>query len=99
VRHAAIEVLSEILTFAAFDIPIRLLFLDQAVKLLSPSSDAEIAGMIEALSLYGIKDVFVEGESLVEWGMTEECVSEQVRTLPRSEVSAFIRTHRGVIGV
>ncbi len=97
VRQVAIEVLSQILTFAAFDVPLRLLFLDQAAKLVSPETDPEIHGMIEALSLYGVRDVFVEKESLADWGMTEESLSEKVMTISRADVFTFIRTHLGII--
>ncbi|MEN9681272.1 MAG: hypothetical protein RLZZ627_1165 [Pseudomonadota bacterium] len=97
VRQVALEVLSEILTFAAFDVPLRLLFLDQAAKLLSSETDSEIHGMISALSLYGVRDVFVERESLTDWGVTEESLSEKVMTISRADVFTFIRTHRGVM--
>jgi tRNA 2-thiouridine synthesizing protein C len=98
-RQVAIEVLSEILTFAAFDIPLRLLFLDQAIMLLMPGIDPEISGMMATLPLYGITDVFVEKESLIECGMTLDHVPEKFERLARSEISTFIQMHQRVMGV
>ena len=97
-RQVAIEVLSEILTFAAFDIPLRVLFLDRAAKLLITGADPEIYGMIEAFSLYGVSEVFVERESLIECGVDEQSVPGNVIILRRAEISHFIRMHRRVMG-
>lgn len=95
-RQVAMEVLSEILTFAAFDIPIRLLFLDQGIMLLMPGSDPQITGMMATLPLYGITDVFVEKESVLECGINVDSLPENVGRLPRSEIHTFMQMHQRV---
>jgi sulfur relay (sulfurtransferase) DsrF/TusC family protein len=97
-RQAAIEVLSELMTFAAFDLPLRVLFLDQAAKMLVPEVDPEISGMVSALALYGISDLFVETESLEVMGVAISGLSLQVNSLPRGEISGFIQSHQRVFG-
>ncbi|MEY4685556.1 MAG: sulfurtransferase complex subunit TusC [Pseudomonadota bacterium] len=98
-RQATMEVLSEIMTFAAFDVPLRLLFLDRGVRLLSSEIDPQIAGMMMALPLYGVADLFVERESLDAIEIASSALNEQVISVPRSEISRFIFQHKGVMGV
>lgn len=96
-HQLAVEVLSEIMTFAAFDVPLRVLLLDNGVTLLSHDVDSEISGMLKALPLYGVSEIFVEKESLLDWGLHEADLAEGVMTLSRAEVADFILTHEGVI--
>lgn len=94
-RHAAIEVLSEILTFAAFEIPLRILLLDRAAMLCSPDVDAELAGMVAAWPLYGVSQVFVENESLNDCALDPSVLPESIRTLPRAEVLNLLHCSKG----
>ena len=97
-RQAAIEVLSEVMTFAAFDVPLRLLFLDRGAKLLSAAHDPELSGMLSALSLYGVDELFVEIESCEAERGDSPCHALSVREIPRLGISDFILSHRRVIG-
>ena len=97
-RQAAIEVLSELMTFAAFDVPLRVLFLDQAAKMLVPGIDPEISGMVSALGLYGVSDLFVETESLEVMDVALSGLSLLVDRLPRGEIPGFIHSHQRVFG-
>lgn len=97
-HQAVIEVLSEVMTFAAFDIPLRLLFLDEGVKLLASDTDPQISGMLSALPLYGVSEFFVETESLVALGNASVNPTLGLSKLPRGKVSAFILSHERVLG-
>ncbi len=97
-RQLAIEVLSEVMTFAAFDVPLRLLFLDQGAKLLISGIDSEISGMLSALPVYGISELFVEKESLETMGISGSALATEVGVLGREEVSDFFLSHEKVFG-
>lgn len=97
-HQIAMEVISEILTFAAFDVPLRVLFIDRGVMLFSPGIDSEIAGMIAALPLYGVTDLFIERESLEDCGLASVVLPEGATTLLRAEVPDFLHQHSGVMG-
>lgn len=96
-REVAIEVLSEIMTFAAFDVPIRLLFLDQGVILLSSGIDPDLAGMMKALPLYGVTELFVERESLEAMEIPYSNGELSLTPLFRADVPQFILQHQGLM--
>lgn len=90
------ETLDMVLTAAAFDQTVRLLFLDDGVFQLKQGQKPEaigfkhIAPMFWALELYDIEELWVEEESLRERGLTTEGLLLPVRLLPRRQVPAFI---------
>lgn len=97
-RQAAIEVLSEVMTFAAFDVPLRLLFLDQGAKLLLAGKDPELSGMLSALALYGVSELFIETASCEAAAGDSLSHALAVSEIPRLGISDFILSHRRVIG-
>ncbi|HAZ42278.1 MAG TPA: hypothetical protein DCY52_08405 [Methylococcaceae bacterium] len=97
-RQLAIEVLSEIMSFAAFDVSLSLLFLDRGAYLLSPEIDAEIAGMMAALPLYGVTELYVEKESLEALALTPFTLADRVISLPRAEICQWMLQYQGVLG-
>ena len=96
-RQLAIEVLSEIMSFAAFDVPLSLLLLDRGAYLLSPEIDAEVAGMMAALPLYGVTKLYVEQESLEALELTPFTLADRVISLPRAEFCQWILQYPGVL--
>ncbi|AEG00093.1 sulfurtransferase complex subunit TusC [Methylomonas methanica] len=91
------ETLDQILTTAAFDQSVAVLFLDDGVFQLKTRQDSQVmvlkntAAIFTALELYEIKDVFVEAESLADRGVGLDDLILPVRTIPRADVNALIR--------
>jgi len=97
------ETLDFVLTTAAFDQTVRLLFLDDGVFQLKHGQRPEaigfkhIAPIFGALQLYDIEELWVEEESLRERGLTAEGLILPVRLLSRRQVAAFISTQDIVV--
>lgn len=93
------EALDQLLTTAAFDQVVTVLFLDDGVLQLKRGQDAARLGrrdtlaVLQALSLYDVERVFVEHESLLERGLIELDLSLQVQVIPRREVSVLLASH------
>lgn len=92
------ETLDMIMTAAAFDQTVTLLFLDDGVYQLKHSQDAEspdfppLARWWDALSMYGVDDLRVEAESLEERALCPDDLGRLVRPVARTAVAALIRT-------
>jgi tRNA 2-thiouridine synthesizing protein C len=90
------ETLDMVLTTAAFEQPVALLFLDDGVYQLKRGQRPEAAGLpavaplFEALELYDVRAVLVERESLEERGLTEADLVIPVEPVGRAEVAALI---------
>lgn len=93
------ETLDQILTTAAFDQAVTLVFVDDGVLQLKQGQNASgqrlknTAAMMSALALYGVEQVYVEQESLAARGLVAEDLCLPVRILPRSQVNDLIRQH------
>ena len=91
------EMLDIIMTAAAFDQEISILFLDNAVFQLKQQQSPEQAGLkntaaiFKALPLYGINALCVETESLQERGLNPDKLSEAVLEIPRNKVGEFFK--------
>lgn len=90
------ESLDQVLTAAAFDQQVAVLFLDDGVMQLragqappvsGPRSLAPIFGLLE---VYGIVEVWAERESLDEREMSVDGLVISVKALPRSAVPGLI---------
>ena len=102
VRHppqqgiALSESLDLMMTVAAFDQSVRVLFLDDGVfSLKSGQSHSNpavkpSASMFGALEVYDIKELFVEVESLTERGLTVENLILPARLIRRTEIAGLI---------
>lgn len=90
------ECMDIVLTAAAFEQSVNLLFIDDGVHLLNKEqcpgwiSAKHIAPLFQALDIYEVDDVWVEEESLQEAGITPEALSVSARLLPRSRVAKLI---------
>ena len=90
------ECLDLILTAAAFDQPVSLLFVDDGVYQLKTRQQPEsqglkdIAAIFSALELYDVQDLFVETESLQSRNLQVDDLQLPVKCLPRQALSEFI---------
>lgn len=92
------EMLDIILTVAAFDQPVSLLLLDDAVFHLKQGQQPagvgmrDTAAMFKVLELYDVKAVYIEAESLHERGLAVQDLFLPVRPVGRAGIAALIAT-------
>lgn len=99
-RFRATEWLDMILTAAAFDQPVALLFLDEGLQPLRRESPAATATPnFQLLQMYDIESVWVERESLEERGLTEQDLAIPVAVLGRAEIAALIADREVVVNL
>lgn len=97
------EALDQILTTAAFDQAVSVLFLDDGVFQLKSRQDPQTmvlkntAAIFTALELYEISDVFVEAESLTDSGLVLDDLILPVRVIPRAEVNTLMQRHDVIV--
>lgn len=97
------ETLDQLLTTAAFDQTVSVLFLDDGVCQLKSGQNPHgmalknTAAIFTALELYEVTDVFVEAESLADRGLSVDDLILPVLSIPRTDVNALIRRHDVVI--
>lgn len=98
------ETLDLVLTAAAFDQSVRLLFLDDGVYQLKSGQRPDAIGLppvapwFEALELYDVEEVLVERESLEERGLGDAQLVIPVRVIGRSEIAALTAAQDVVMG-
>ncbi|MEY2681290.1 MAG: hypothetical protein RL661_1521 [Pseudomonadota bacterium] len=97
------ELFDQMLTLAAFDQAITVLFVDDGVYRLTretgePVPTMEPAGLLELLAFYDIESVWVEAESLVQRGMRLDRAVLSVKSLPREAVSGLFARHDVILG-
>lgn len=90
------ESLDMVLTTAAFDQPVTLLFLDDGVYQLKHGQRPDaadlppVAPLFDALALYDVEAVLAERESLNERGLTEDDLVIPVEIIERADIPALI---------
>lgn len=93
------ETLDSILTAAAFDQHVALLFADEGVLQLKSQQQAMTLGLkdtsaiFNALQIYDVEDLYVEQESLANAGLTTADLILPVATVTRREVSHLMRSY------
>jgi tRNA 2-thiouridine synthesizing protein C len=91
------EALDVILTTAAFEQVVSLLFLDDGVFQLNQHQQPRSLGlkdtlaMFDALALYDITELYVERESLTQRGLEVEELTLPVTVVPRKDVAQLLR--------
>jgi tRNA 2-thiouridine synthesizing protein C len=91
------EMLDIILITAAFDQSVSILWLDDAVFSLKNQQQPErltlkdTAAVMQSLSIYDVTELYIETESLQEYGLMAEDLCLPVQTLPRKAISEFMR--------
>ncbi|MBT2374608.1 sulfurtransferase complex subunit TusC [Pseudomonas fluorescens] len=89
---SAREALDIVLAGGAFDLPIGLLFLDDGVFQLAPNQHAkavqqkDLSANLQALSLFGIDDVFACSHSLNERGLVSPTSAQPLSSEQISEM-------------
>lgn len=97
------EALDQLLTTAAFDQVVSVLFLDDGVfQLKGGQNPARLAGkdtaaIFKVLSVYDVKQLFVESESLAERGLQTDDLILPVQALSRNQVNGFMQQHQVVV--
>lgn len=92
------EFLDAILMAAAFDQLVAVMFLGDGVYAIKQHQEPEVLDMknclptFETLSMYGIKDVFVEHESLRERDLTVEQLQIPLTVLSREKLNQQMTT-------
>lgn len=98
------EALDLILTTAAFDQTVGVLFVDDGVWQVAAGQQAsgqglkDTAAMFEALALYGVTDVFVEQESLTERGLDAGAPIIPLVSVGRSELPVLFNGYDVILG-
>lgn len=88
-----------ILTVAAFEQCVRLLFVDEGVRHLTMDSavasphDDEVRGMLEVLDVYDVREVLVGLESLAVRGLAEGDCRIAITALPEAAIPVLIAEH------
>ena len=91
------EMLDIILTTAAFDQSVSILWLDDAVFQLKNQQQPEVLGMkdtaamFHSLALYDVTDLYIETESLQQRGLSVNALCLPVQALPRKEIGMFMQ--------
>lgn len=92
------EGMDMLLTMAAFDQVVSVLYLDEGVRhLVDPASDP--VARLAAFDLYDIRHVWVERESLVSCSVNDAQLPSGVTVLPRERVSTLWARHDIVLSV
>lgn len=93
------EILDQLLTTAAFDQGVSVLFLDDGVLQLkvaqNPAALAlkDTAAVFQALQIYDVEQLFVEEESLQERGLRAVDLILPVQLIRRAEINALMQRH------
>ena len=104
--HAGIQLqekLDVILTTAAFDKPLALLFLDDGVFQLKKDQQPEKQGLkdtlsiFNALEIYDVNDLYTEVESLQERGLKPSDLSLPVKEFYRKDINQLIKGYDVVV--
>ena len=91
------ETLDQMLTTAAFDQNVSVLFLDDGVLQLKKGQRSEkmalknTSAMLLSLELYDINDLYVEAESLAERGLTVSDLILPAKVVPRIQVTELLK--------
>ncbi|WP_446811626.1 sulfurtransferase complex subunit TusC [Methylomonas sp. 2BW1-5-20] len=97
------ETLDVILTAAAFDQQVALLFADEAVLQLKTHQGADgmalkdTLAIFKALQIYDVNDLYVEQESLHAAGLDTDNLILPVSILPRREIKHLMRGYDVIV--
>lgn len=88
------EGIEALLACAAFDMQPDVLFLDQGILQLIPTEDIigtkNLNKMINAFEIYGVKTIYADGKSLLNFGLQLEQINPQPTILNKSNYAQLI---------
>ena len=93
------EALDQLLTTAAFDQQVEILFIDDGVFQLKIGQDSSVmagkdtAACFNALSLYGVERLMVESQSLQERGLSQDDLILSVTVISRDSLALLFREY------
>jgi tRNA 2-thiouridine synthesizing protein C len=93
------ETIDIILTTAAFDQQISLLFLDEAVFHLKTNQQPQltekkqVSALFNALEVFDINAIFLEAESLARYGLRPEDCGIPTKVISQADVADLIKHH------
>ncbi|MGA3683199.1 sulfurtransferase complex subunit TusC [Pseudomonas graminis] len=100
------EALDIALAGGAFDLPVALLFMDDGVLQLATAQNAsqvqqkDLSANLQALSMFGVEDLFACGTSLNQRGMQPTGLSvEPLQVLDDSQIAGLIDRYDQVITI
>jgi len=97
------EMLDMILTTAAFDQSVSLLFMDDGVLQLRRGQNPEALGLkdtsaiFSVLEIYDVQELYVENESLSARGLNKDDLLLPVELLDRSEINALMSRYPVIV--
>lgn len=92
------------LALAAFDMPVTLLLLGDAVLQLLPGQDCSDLGvrnlgkLLGSLPLYDINCIHVDAEAVARYGLDSSALPDMARLADRAEQQALFVTHSHILG-
>jgi len=91
------------LTLAAFDQAITVLFVDEGVYRLTRDMDARVptlqpSELLDLLAFYDIESIWVEEESLVKRDMNLDDARLSLRAMLREDVAGLLARHDVILG-
>ena len=98
-----VEALDMILTTAAFDQKVSLLFADDGVLQLKSGQQPEAMGLkdssaiFKALEVYDVHDLYAESESLAARGLAPDDLILPVRMIGRRDIASLLQAHEVLI--
>ncbi|MBS3953785.1 MAG: sulfurtransferase complex subunit TusC [Methylomicrobium sp.] len=97
------EALDQIMSAAAFDQAVSLLFIDDGVFQIKKNQRPDELGLkattaiFEALDVYDVNAFYVETESLEQSGLTVQDLCLPVKLLARNQIAGFIKQHECIL--
>lgn len=101
--HMAREAVEAALAAGVFELEVSLLFMDEGVWQLLPGQQPQdlpaksLAGMLDALPLYGVERLHVDGQSLLRRGLSVDTLPASVEVLEGEALALFIASHDSVL--
>ncbi len=97
------EKLDVLLTAAAFDQKLTLLFLDDGVFQLKKTQHPEkqqlkdTSSVFNALEMYNVTELYIEAESMQERGLKQSNLTLPIEVIDRNNINTFIRQFEIII--
>ncbi len=101
--QTAKEALDAVLTAAAFEQPLTVLFMDDGVYQLLPAQDTHALGvksqstMLPALPMYDVENICVDADSLAQRGISHEQLVVNAEPVDSAAVRELFHQHQQIL--